>query len=187
MTERLHFHFLLSCIGEGNGNPLYCSCLENCRDGGAWWEAIYGVTQSQTRLKWLSSSSTVYIHIHEGYTYMSVCLCYMHEDIWNDAHQKMSLMLVTIVEKALRFRDAWKRVFQLIFPLRSLNYLLCVCDTPSRSPFLPHCLHLFTKNKYFKEIWKCYRISEKGFAIGKFQSIYKCNVEFWNINTEKRK
>ena len=51
MTERLPFHFSLSCIGEGNGNPLQCSCLENPRDGGAWWAAIYGVTQSQTRLK----------------------------------------------------------------------------------------------------------------------------------------
>ena len=56
-TERLHFHFSLSCIGEGNGNPLQCSCLENLRDGGAWWAAVYGVTQSRTRLKRLSSSS----------------------------------------------------------------------------------------------------------------------------------
>ena len=55
-TERLHFHFSLSCIGEGNGNPLQCSCLENSRDGGAWWAAVYGVAQSQTQLKWLSSS-----------------------------------------------------------------------------------------------------------------------------------
>ena len=55
MTERLPFHFSLSCIGEGNGNPLQCSCLENPRDGGAWRAAIYGVTQSQTRLKQLSS------------------------------------------------------------------------------------------------------------------------------------
>ena len=54
-TERLPFHFSVSCIGEGNGNPLQCSCLENPRDGGAWWAAVYGVTQSQTRLKWLSS------------------------------------------------------------------------------------------------------------------------------------
>ena len=58
MTERLHFHFSLSCIGEGNGNPLQCSCLENPRDGGAWWAAIYGVAQSHTRLKRLSSSSS---------------------------------------------------------------------------------------------------------------------------------
>ena len=50
-TERLHFHFSLACIGEGNGNPLQCSCLENPRDGGAWWAAIYGVAQSRTRLK----------------------------------------------------------------------------------------------------------------------------------------
>ena len=55
-TEWLHFHFSLSCIGEGNGNPLQCSCLENPRDGGAWWAAIYGVAQSRTRLKRLSSS-----------------------------------------------------------------------------------------------------------------------------------
>ena len=54
--KSLHFHFSLSCIGEGNGNPLQCSCLENPRDGGAWWAAVYGVTQSQTRLKRLSSS-----------------------------------------------------------------------------------------------------------------------------------
>ena len=57
-TERLHFHFSLSCIGEGNGNPLQCSCLENRRDGGAWWAAVYGVAQSWTRLKRLSSSSS---------------------------------------------------------------------------------------------------------------------------------
>ena len=57
-TERLHFHFSLSCIGEGNGNPLQCSCLENPRDREAWWAAIYGVAESQTRLKRLSSSSS---------------------------------------------------------------------------------------------------------------------------------
>ena len=50
-TERLDFHFSLSCIGEGNGNPLQCSYLENPRDGGAWWAAVYGVAQSQTQLK----------------------------------------------------------------------------------------------------------------------------------------
>ena len=56
-TGRLHFHFSLSCIGEGNGSPLQCSCLENPRNGGAWWAAVCGVAQSRTRLKWLSSSS----------------------------------------------------------------------------------------------------------------------------------
>ena len=57
-TEWLHFHFSLSCIGEGNGNPLQCFCLENLRDRGAWWASVYGVTQSWTRLKRLSSSSS---------------------------------------------------------------------------------------------------------------------------------
>ena len=60
MTERLHFHFSLSCIEEGNGNPLHCSCLENLRDGEAWWAAVYGVTQSQTRL----SDFTFPFHFH---------------------------------------------------------------------------------------------------------------------------
>ena len=61
-----HFDFSLSCIGEGNGNPLQCSCLENSRDGGAWWAAFYGVAQSRTRLKRLSSSSSSkdYEHLH---------------------------------------------------------------------------------------------------------------------------
>ena len=55
-TERLPFHFSLSCIGGGDGNPLQCSCLENPRDGGAWWAAVCGVAQSQTLLKRLSSN-----------------------------------------------------------------------------------------------------------------------------------
>ena len=59
-TERLHFHFSLSCIGEGNGNPLQCSCLENPRDGVAWWATIYGVAQSRTRL----SNFTFTFHFH---------------------------------------------------------------------------------------------------------------------------
>ena len=58
MTERLHFHFSLSCIGEGNGTPLQYSCLENHMDGGAWWATVHGVTQSRTLLKQLSSSSS---------------------------------------------------------------------------------------------------------------------------------
>ena len=57
-TEQLHFHFSLSCIGEGYSNPLQCSCLENPKDGRAWWAAVYGVAQSRTRLKRLSSSSS---------------------------------------------------------------------------------------------------------------------------------
>ena len=60
-TEQLHFHFSLSCIGEGNGNPLQCSCLENPRHRGAWWAAIYGVAQSWTWLTQLSSSSGCFL------------------------------------------------------------------------------------------------------------------------------
>ena len=68
-TERLHFHFSLSCIGEGNRNPFQCSCLKNPRDRGAWCAAVYGVTQSQARLKWLSSSIYIYICI-----YIRICV-----------------------------------------------------------------------------------------------------------------
>ena len=68
-TERLHFHVSLSCIREGNGNPLQCSCLENPRDGGAWWAAAYGVAQNRTRLKRLSRSrggafGREWVHVH---------------------------------------------------------------------------------------------------------------------------
>ena len=69
MTERLPFHFLLSCIGEGNGNPLQCSCLENPRDGGIWWASVYGVAQSRTRLKQLSSSSISSKTIKKNYLF----------------------------------------------------------------------------------------------------------------------
>ena len=69
-TEQLHFDFSLSCIGEGNGNPLQCSCLENPRDGGAWWASVCGVAQSQTRLKWLSSSSSSRTVTHQAPLFM---------------------------------------------------------------------------------------------------------------------
>ena len=74
LSEQLHFHFSLSCIGEGNGNPLQCSCLENPRDGGAWWAAFYGVAQSWTRLTQLSSGSSInssYLLTVGGHIYLS--------------------------------------------------------------------------------------------------------------------
>ena len=82
-TEQLHFHFSLSCIGEGNGNPLQYSCLENPREGGAWWAAVYGVAQSQTRLKRLGSSihfrifSSPTFHWRKGVTLSSGDMCYL--------------------------------------------------------------------------------------------------------------
>ena len=72
-TEWLHFHFSLSCTGEGDGNSLQCSCLENPRDGRAWWVAVYGVAQSRTQLKHLSSSSIFHIYIYI-YIYIYVCI-----------------------------------------------------------------------------------------------------------------
>ena len=71
-TERLHFHFSLSCIGEGNDNPLQCSCLENPRDGGAWRAAVYGVAQSQTQLRQLSSSSSSIKELTVAYLFLVV-------------------------------------------------------------------------------------------------------------------
>ena len=70
--------FALACIGEGRGNPLQCSCLENPRDGAAWWAAVYGVEQSWTRLRWLSSSSIVY------YVYSSFCMKHCFNTLWHN-------------------------------------------------------------------------------------------------------
>ena len=73
MTERLHFHFSLSCTGEGSGNPLQCSCLENPRGCGAWWDAVYGVSQSQRWLKQLSSSSSMSIELVMPSNHLILC------------------------------------------------------------------------------------------------------------------
>ena len=85
-TERLHFHFSLSCIGEGNGNPFQYSCLENPRDGGAWWAAVYGVAQSRTRLKRFSSSSSIHgmiQHVLFGFWLpLSMFLRFIHVAPW---------------------------------------------------------------------------------------------------------
>ena len=76
-TERLNFHFSLSCTGEGNGNPRHCSCLENPRDAGAWWAAVSGVAQSRTRMKRFSitsssSSCPLCPHVSILYIYTSI-------------------------------------------------------------------------------------------------------------------
>ena len=87
MTERLHFHFSLSHIGEENGNPLQCSCLENPRDRGAWWAAVYGVTQSRTRLKRLSSSSSNTVHCRELSSVQSLSCLRLFVTPWTVACQ----------------------------------------------------------------------------------------------------
>ena len=84
MTERLHFHFSLSCIVEGNGNPLQCSCLENTRDRGAWWAAVYRVVQSRTRLTWLSISLASKENLSKKVTQVNIWRSWgwNHVDIW---------------------------------------------------------------------------------------------------------
>ena len=86
-TERLHFHFSLSCIGEGNGNPLQCSCLENSRDRGAWWAAVYGVAQSRTWLKRLSSSSSVFLFTYKNMNKVMRIQCFL----WRRRTQQWSM------------------------------------------------------------------------------------------------
>ena len=87
-TERLHFHVSLSCIGEGNGNPLQCSCLENPRDGGAWWAVVYGVAQSRRRLKRLSSSSSssMYVKVYILGTMENLCTILAKQMICDSFH-----------------------------------------------------------------------------------------------------
>ena len=108
-TEQLHFS--LSCIGEGNGNPLQCSCLENPRDGGAWWAAVYGVAQSQTRLKRLSSrnSSTICYPLN---TYLWIYFTTCSLDHWNNKNLCLSIYF-------LKRNNLRKVCF--------LNIMLCVC------------------------------------------------------------
>ena len=100
-TERLHFHFSLSCIGEGNGNPLQCSCLENPRDEGAWWAAVHGVAQSWTRLKRLSSSSPYIVATGISGWYLPMLQC-VHVGSWNHTEpiiQWHTLLLLTFDSK----------------------------------------------------------------------------------------
>ena len=92
-TEQLHFHFSVSCIGEGNGNPLQCSCLENPRDGGVWWAAIYGVAQSRTRLKWLSSSNQRMEWNLDGNCFISRGDSYMRPTLYHLPHDVHSSII----------------------------------------------------------------------------------------------
>ena len=113
-TERLHFHVSLSCIGEGNGNPLQCSCLENPRDGGAWWAAVSGVTQSPTRLKWLSSS-----------VYVRLSLSIYHCPFLISANHKFAFYICDscFVDKYI-CTHLWR-----IFHIWVMSYDICLCLT----------------------------------------------------------
>ena len=131
MTERIHFHFSLSCIGEGNGNPLQCSCLENPRDGGAWWAAVYGVAQSQTRLKRLSSSSS-----HMSGTSAGVWMKLLEFD-WSSLPNKIQLL-------------TWGPAFQTA-KVKAIRSIIRLSQTDTRS--LCHILWVKTScmATYIKE------------------------------------
>ena len=122
MTERLHFHFSLSCIGEGNGHPLQCSCLENPRDGGACWAAVYGVTESRTWLKRLSSSSSRqcikkqrHHFADEGLSSQSYVFSRSQEWMWELDHKeswvpKNWCFLIVVLEKTLESPLDYKEI-----------------------------------------------------------------------------
>ena len=111
------FHFSLSCIGEGNGNPLQCSCLANPRDGGVWWAAVYGVTQSRTWLKWLSSSSSSRNKVHNKYNVL--------ESAWNHPPHLVygKIVFVKLTPGVKKARDHCFRQ-TLLFPPPPTRYYL---------------------------------------------------------------
>ena len=115
-TEWLHLHFSPSCIGEGNGNPLQCSCLENPRDGGAWWAAVYGVAQSRTRLKWLSSSSSLCIITLDVY--------YSWYEIFRYFHVLLHRVnIITLITPCLEILPVFRYISEYIYIFSTFTYL----------------------------------------------------------------
>ena len=111
-TEQFHFHFSLSCIGEGNSNPLQSSCLENPRNGGAWLAAVYGVTQSWTRLKWVSSSSSS--NLKSNHSYLCIIFIYHVCSSWcfkflyfNNKHMNIQKIMLSENVIPKRLHDVW--------------------------------------------------------------------------------
>ena len=135
MTERLPFNFTLSCIGEGNGNPLQCSCLENPRDGGAWKAAVYGVAQSRTRLKRLSSSSMIVYNSMGSDKHIMTCihhygimqsnfttlkiLCVLFILPTGQSLATIQLSTVSIVWAFSRMSYSWNQILYNLFKLAS--------------------------------------------------------------------
>ena len=125
-TTELHFHFPLSCIGEGNGNPLQCSCLENPRDRGAWWAAIYGVAQSWARLKRLSSSSSIHALIIETDAFKNIVS-------FNPTVELEEVIIVPILQpKKLWFggkiRPDTKQISEANLNLKSFHSIACMLN-----------------------------------------------------------
>ena len=129
MTERLHFHFSLSCIGEGNDNPPHCSCLENPRNEGAWWAAIHWIAQSRTRLKWLSSSSSSNIRHYRMSLHHALVLC-CYKRFWHLYAQHFLFSLDLIFNYKLES----VRIEVVLNGLTSLNHLHCLIHPPVMCP-----------------------------------------------------
>ena len=119
-TEQFHFQFSLSCLGEGNGNPLQCSCLENPRNGGVWWAAEYGVAQSQTRLKWLNSSSRIQSCIRSRWCQCHITLSRLC--LWNGS------TMGTVGRMCISRKGEWVRSFLLPRSSLWVNQQLCSLD-----------------------------------------------------------
>ena len=141
MTERLHFHFSLSCIGEGNGSPLQCSCLENPRDGGAWWAALYGVAQSWTRLKWLSSCS----NSGQFSSIQSLSPTWLFVTPWTAAHQA-----------SLSITNSWRLLkFMSIKLVRPPNHLI-LCHPLLFPPSIFPSIRVFSNESVLRIRWPKY-------------------------------
>ena len=123
----LHFNFSLSCIGEGNGNPLQCSCLEHLRDGGAWWAAVYGVTQSRTQLKRLSSSSSSSSSNHKLKIQVS------QKAIWSGevGYREHWLVYCSAILLCLSGRCTWQGFLPVFHLAVSAGRRTCQCRQPS--------------------------------------------------------
>ena len=160
MTEQLHFHFSLSCIGEGNGNPLQCSCLENPRDGGAWWAAVYGVEQSWTWLKRLSSSSSSR-HRWGGYGLQRVHITKAQSH--QEHHLPSALESKSIVQWSCEGQVIKGHTGQAL-------HLRALVSTNTNETF-----------NTFQSYWKCKRIEG-----GKTCCIKECNITEMDTNIFKR-
>ena len=155
-TERPPFHFSLSCIGEGNGNSLQCSCLENPRDGGAWWAAVYGVTQSQTRLKWFSSSSSYFVKEERLDTqYLS---WFVLRNIVAGTHLLMPMNLENNVNKQDHIDNVCicihKTIWRVVVLVCILLYLIILISQINRKPHNTK-IYIYTDSNYwnFISIW----------------------------------
>ena len=160
MTERLPFHFSLSCIGEGNGNPLQCSCLENPMDGGVWWAAVHGVAKSRTRRKWLSSSSSsiscsklCHVFLIAAYVYCNFLKCTLYYLEFLIALMYSFLYYVAKLIQFLNHIIYWILNFKVNFEAVAINFVSWVsffsCTPFSWGHnFIPLYLFLFQEGQW---------------------------------------